>query len=485
MISVETVLKAVDSKRPYIGHNATLLDILDGNLTCYIVEDLKAQLSPQSFTQQMHRLAPINILPKFIDKLTNIYQTGVTREVIGGTPADAELLSWYADSMATNSRMHEANGFFNLTKASLVYPYVNKGIPKLRTIRNDRFALISTDPIEPNTPTHVIIFAGKEDGKEIFWVWSAEEFMVCDSDGHVRPDLMSNYGNIDGSNPVGRLPFVYVNASSSELYPPQDSDILRMIKLLPIMCSDLNLAAMFQCFSIVYGIDINDENIKFAPNAFWSLKSDMTSDKKPEIGTIKPQVDYDQVLGLIQAQLTMWLSSKGIRAGSVGQLTQDNLASGISKLIDEMDTFEARQRQVTVFQAVETELWDLILNGMHPYWSMTGAIDNNARFTPSAKVQATFAVQLPMQTRGQVVRDLRDEFASGFISRKRAMQKLNPDMAKADIDALIAEIDEERGYGASNRDSSGDTERPDQEPAAGDSGSGYRADSGSDAGGEG
>jgi len=210
------------------------------------------------------------------------------------------------------------------------------------------------------------------------------------------------------------------------------------------MCSDLNLAAMFQCFSILWTIDLNDTNLKFAPNAVWALKSDPTSDKKPEIGSIKPQVDYDQVLGLIQSQLTIWLSTKGIRAGSVGTLTTDNFASGISKLIDEMDTYEARQKQTGIYLKAEAELWDLTLNYMHPYWADSGQIDNPARWTPTATVATKFAVQLPAQSRGVAVRDLRDEYAAGFISRRGALAKLNPEMSDAELDALMVEIDAER-----------------------------------------
>lgn len=471
MINADSIVQLVDKRKSYLNHNAMLFDIFDGNLTKYIISDLKQQLSPQVFAQQMFRLCPINILPKIVDKLTNIYQTAVLREVVNGNDQDALLLQWYVASFNANKKMNEANEFFNLAKSALLYPFVSKGQPRLRVVKNDRFLVYSVDPVEPNKPTHVTLIGDKVDGHEIYWTWSATEFVITDSEGKTRRDIMAQYNNIDGVNPIGRLPFVYINESEQELYPPQDSDTVAMVKLLPVMCSDLNLAAMFQCFSIIYGIDVNDTNLQFAPNAFWSLKSDPTSDKKPEIGSIKPQVDYDQVLNLIQSQLTMWLSSKGIRAGSIGSLTAENAASGISKLIDEMDTFESRQKQTTVFEMYERELWDLTLNYMHPYWSQTGMIDNNAVFTPSAAVVTKFAVQLPTQTRGAVVRDLKEEFAAGFTSRRRAIAKLNPDMTEAQIDELEREIDAERTIteviddGEGDGTASGDSEGTNEETA--------------------
>lgn len=443
MLTPKDVIDLVQNKAPQLSHNHKLIDVFGGSLTPYIVQDLEAQLSPQSFEQQMHRLSPINLLPKIIDKLTNIYQTAVTRQAVDGSETDAELLSWYVDSYAANDYMNTSNELLNLCKTSLIYPYVSRGMPKLRVILNDRFVVYSNDPIDPNIPTHVIVLGDKVDGKDIFWTWSADAFQISDSDGRARPDLMKAFNN-DGSNPIGRLPFVYVNESKHALTPCPDSDLLRMIKLIPIMCSDLNMAAMFQCFSILWTIDLNDTNLKFAPNAVWALKSDPTSDKKPEIGSIKPQVDYDQVLGLIQSQLTIWLSTKGIRAGSVGTLTTDNFASGISKLIDEMDTYEARQKQTGIYLKAEAELWDLTMNYMHPYWADSGQIDNPARWTPTASVATKFTVQLPAQSRGVAVRDLRDEYAAGFISRRGALAKLNPEMSDAELDALMVEIDAER-----------------------------------------
>lgn len=440
-LTPKDVTDIVSAQAGYRKHNAELIDVFQGNLTKYVVDDLKCTLSPQAFEQQMHRLSPINILPKIVDKLTNIYSTSVSRQTV---PEGQEMLDWYVKEMNPNLILNSANEYYNLTKSSLVYPYVAKGKPKLRVIENDKFAVFSANPEEPQIPTHVILMAAKLDGVDIYWTWSDTQFMISDSEGRVRYDLMAAVDNPEGINSVGRLPFVYINASLNQLLPPADTDTMTMVKLLPILLSDLNLAAMFQCFSIIYGIDISDENIKFAPNAFWSLKSDMTSDKKPEIGTIKPQVDYDQVLNLIQAQLTMWLSSKGIRAGSIGQLTAENAASGISKLIDEMDTYEARQSQVETFVRAEAELWDLVLKYMHPYWFNRGLIDNPATFPMTAEVVTTFALQLPTQTRGAVVRDLRDERASGFISRRRAVKKLNPEMTETEIDLLIAEIDAER-----------------------------------------
>lgn len=446
MLNPKLVTHLVSSHAQYLKYNCELIDIYEGNLQPYVVKTLADQLSPQSFDQACHRLIPINVLPKIIDKLTNIYQTSVVREVLDGRESDKEVLAWYEEKMNVNAEFNCSNELFNLCKSALIHPYIHNGVPQMRIILNDKFVLYSDDPVQPNIPTHVILLYGKKNGKDLYWVYSKDEFYIQDSEEKIDYEEMAKY-QLDGTNPYGVLPFTYVNESKYRLMPKQDTDTYKIATVLPAMLTDLNLAAMFQCFSIFYGIDVDSENIKFAPNAMWFLKSDAVAQTEPKIGTLKPEVDYNEVLNLIQTELSMYLGTKGIRASSIGNLTPDNFSSGISKIIDEMDTYEARQKQVNFFTQGEKQFWDMLLNHMHPYWVSQGMIENKTLFTPTAKVVTKFAVQLPMQSRGVVVTDLKNEVAAGFISRKKAMMRLNPELTESDVEALITEIEEERNNG--------------------------------------
>jgi hypothetical protein len=445
MLDPKQVIDLVQSKRSYLAHNYMLIDIFENNLLPYIDCDMKKQFSLQMYEQAKIRTVPINILPKIIDKLTGIYNRPVLRAVIDGSPKDKELQAWYQYKLRMNVKMNSANEFFNLCKSTLIQPYIYQGVPYLRNILNDKFLVYSENEVDSTIPTYVIIISC-EYGKEYYTVYSDTEFMICNSDGQIEYQMMQELYNEEGINPLGIIPFVYINSSQYRLYPKTDEDIIKLTKIIPIMLTDLNVAAMFQAFSIMYGIDLDDENLKMSPNAFWRLKSDPTSDKKPELGMLKPQVDYAEVLNLIQSELMMWLGTKGIRASSVGSLTQENFSSGISKVIDEMDTYEARQKQIPFFESGEAQLWDLILKYMHPHWVKTGQIDNKALFDPNAFVQTVFAEQLPIKTRGEVVKEVREEFAAGFISRKNAIKKLNPGLGEDELQKYIEEIDEERGF---------------------------------------
>lgn len=436
----QDVPEIVRSRSAELQFNAEAIDIMDGNLSPYLDKLLQQQLSLQSYWQAKQRMSPINVLPKIIDKLTNIYQTSVIRTT--DKESDQKLVDYYVKQVDMNSQLNCANELFNLCGATLLQPYVYNMKPYLRPIPNDKFVVYSENHVQPNKPTHVILIYGPPE-KKIYWVFSAEEIYATDG-RDILIDLMRAKGMESTVNEIGRLPFTYVNSAKYKLCPTPDQDGLTICKLLPVMITDLNHAAMFQCFSILYMINATDQALQYAPNAVWQLNTNpATPDLKPEIGSIKPQVDYDQVLKLIESQLSMWLGTKGIRASTIGGLTQENFASGVSKIIDEMDTFESRQKQVNYFTNGEADMWDLIANYLHPYWVSTGQIENVGMFSPNAQVATTFAVQLPMQSRGQVVKDLQTEVAAGFISRQRAIAKLNPQMTEKEIAELITEIDEE------------------------------------------
>jgi hypothetical protein len=216
---------------------------------------------------------------------------------------------------------------------------------------------------------------------------------------------------------------------------------------------------MFQSFSIIYGINLDSKNLEYSPAVFWDFQT-KENERKPELGTIKPVVDIDQVIRLIVTQLSMWLNSRGIKPGSIGDLTVDNAASGISKMIDEMDTTEDRRRQVQTFQPAETELFNLILKNMMPVWSANGAIESNAVFTESAYVETTFGDQMPLVSRTTLIDEQQKEVAAGFTTRKRSIKRLNPIMSDEEIDALITEMDEERGIAAENNITNTEENKP-------------------------
>jgi hypothetical protein len=228
--------------------------------------------------------------------------------------------------------------------------------------------------------------------------------------------------------------------------PVVPNDLLQLSLLLPTLMTDLNFAAKFSVFRILYGIDVDDENLKMSPAVFWRFKSDK-GDKKPEIGSIKPEVDIDKVLNLAGTELALWLQSLGMRPGAVGKLSGDNFQSGISKIIDEADTLDHQNKQTELYRAFEPKFWDVALKHMHPAWIDSNELEKFAPrnlFNMNSSVVTVFTKKIPVHSRGALAKDYMVEIDGRLISRKEVMRRLNPELSESKIDELLAEIQEEQ-----------------------------------------
>ena len=441
--NVGEIHQFIQSNSNRLEHSHDLLCIYEGDLLRFIEEMFKEEMGPQSFKAVRPRIPPFNLLTKIVDKLSRIYQQGVQRTVIEGNDEDKALVDFYIEQFDMDSRWNQGNEFYNLDKYNLMQPFYdfNEGKPDLRAVPNDRFLPFSDNLMDPTKITHVILFMGRglkkrknatgrseETGQvDIIWVYSNEEWIIIDGDGDLRLDLMIAEGNPEGINPFGALPFTFINSSQNFLIPPIDSDTKRMTVLIPALFADVNYAVKFQSFSQIFAFNVDKANWTLAPNAVHFVDASPGTDKEAKVETVKPQVDISEVVNLAVTELGIWLNTKGIKPGSVGQISAENMASGVSKIVDEMDTADLRQKQATVYSRKEEQFWDLVLNKMHPVWVSLGLVENTHIFSASASVQVSFAPQSPLVDRQSLVDTANKEIQSGLKSIKTSREQLNPD----------------------------------------------------------
>lgn len=433
----------------HLSHNHVLFEVYEGDLLKYVKQDVEKQITGQSAELAVMRISPINILKMVIDKLSRIYNDKTQREFMG-TDLDKEILSYYDQCMRTQVVMQLANEYFNLFKNASVEPFLDDETlkPKLRVMPSDRYFTYSNNIKDPAKVTHFVKIIGKRtlaNGREslIMFAYTKDEFLIFDDKGNPVPELMQQVetGMI---NTYGVIPMAYTVRTNDGVMPKPDTDTLTMTRLIPVIITDINFAVMFQSFSIFYGIDVDEENLKMNPNAFWRLKSDPNGGGKPSVGIIKPEVDSDKVMNLIQSQMAMWLQSRNIRPGATGQLTAENFASGISKMVDEMDTSAERTKQVPFFEKLENDLWALVINNHNRVWSKQRGFEYPQELSSEAAVKVTFSEQKPEVSYTQILDDVIKELKAGLTSRKKALARLNPDLDDEELDEYIKEIDEER-----------------------------------------
>lgn len=442
---VPTILAYVKNNKKYLAHNAELLTMFNGQLKPFVDKILQKTLSDNYYQKIKDRSIPINVLKRVADKTSKTYLDNPMRETEKKYKED---IDFYAQHFYLNQQMAKADEYSFLFKGYALEPYLHLGVPKLRVLPYDRFIPYSADLDDPTYVTHFIKLMGKigiKNGartmqKELFYIYTTDEFIAITDDGHQYSPAMEEN---EGVNPYGVIPFYYGNRGNDELLPTQDTDISEITKLIPVFLTDLSGAIMFQCFSVIYGIDVVAENLTMSPNAFWGLKSDPVSGKEPKIGTIKPETDIDKVINFIMTTFTFWLETRGIKVGNVGSIDAQGAASGIAKIIDEMDTTELVKKSMACFKKDEHAFFQM-LKPLNNYWVQNNML-SGVEYRPNLWLKdftttTIFDEPEPMTDRKTQVETVQLEVNAGFLDKRSAMMELYPDLSADQIDARMALI---------------------------------------------
>ena len=435
--------------------SAKLLEIYEGALQKHVEDSLKIELTSSAFKRSKERIAPINILPKIISKISAVYSQGCIRES-NGNAVDDDNLSYYETNLALDSIMGQAEEYLSLFKNCCIEPFIDNGKPYIRVLPPTQFSVYSDNKVNPLAPTIFIKFIGKvesmtqrttTDGVSnlqasnvindvaAYHLYSDTEFLAVDGEGHIRTDLMGK--NLEGVNYFGRIPFIYISKSTNFLIPLPNSDMFQMSLLIPKLLTDLNYATMFSSFSQLYMIDIEADELSKNPDSMWILKSEEGESKSPEVGSIKSEVDIEKVLMLIKETLALWFDSLGMKSSGIGNITAKGAESGIAKAIDNSDIDEVRNKQKPIMKKAELELWDL-LKIQHEVWG--SEMKDLKPFSNTFNPTIVYNDPEPTIDYKTKIEGAKLKLEAGLTSFKRAVQEANPDLNAEEVDLLLEEI---------------------------------------------
>jgi hypothetical protein len=434
------IIDYIKAHREFLKTNHQALDIYEGNLLPYVDSILQSSLSANYYNSIKDRVMPINILQRYVDKVSTTYSKPPVRH--SDDPRTADFVSFYESALSVNQSGHMADVYSNLFKMFAWEPYIDKnGKPALRELPGDSFLVMSDSMVNPEEETIFIKFMGKQTNDEesmLFFVYTNEEFDAFYMNGMEASQFLVDNG---GVNVIGTIPFVYGKRQKNRLLPVLDTDMLSIAKAIPVMIADGAGAQMYQSFSIIYGIDISAENLKMSPNALWSIKSDRESDKNPQLGVLQPSADTDKIMQFITTNFALWLETKGVRVGSVGSADAGNLSSGISKIIDEMDVWELKKKSQAWFKKDEEELWNDKLPKIHNYWIKSGQVIPSMVppiMPDELDVDVNFEAPKPMISRGEEIAQIKAELELGTMTMKQAVKQLHPTLEDYEIEEVIA-----------------------------------------------
>ena len=423
------IIEYVKNHADFLNTNSEALNIYEGNLLPYVDHILRTSLSTNYYNSIKDRILPINILQRFIDKVSTTYAKEPKRS--SDDARAQEFVDFYKEALDIDQSGYIADAYSNLFKGFAWEPYIDKnGKPALRELPFNSFMVMSDSMVNPEEETIFIKLMGKKtesDDSMLLHVYTDQEFDAFYLNGSEASEYLIDN---QGVNVIGTIPFVYGKRQKNRLLPVLDSDMLKIAKAIPVMLSDGAGAQMYQSFTQIYGIDLSFENAKIGPNVIWSLKSDRESDKTPQVGTIKPEADTQKVIEFVMTIFTLWLETKGVRVGSMGQLNGTNMASGVAKMIDEMDVYEIIKKQQEWFEKDEEELWNIKLPKIHNYWIKSGMV--NPSMVPGLvadvlDIEVEFEEPKPMKARIDEINEIKEEIELGTMTMEQAIKILHPE----------------------------------------------------------
>lgn len=458
---IPDILVQFERYRDQLQFELELYKMHEGQIKTKVEESLaREMLSQSAYNRAIQRIPSINIPKKVTDKLSKVYAQAPIRFAA----KNLDLIEEFADHLHLNAKMGHSNKMSNLNKRCAIEPYVEDSKQKIRILNAHQFFVFSDSPTSPNTPTVFCKLLGREEkriqrvsdenGKrittedeivlvDIIALYSDTEILVIDSGGTVREDKMQQM-KLPSKNPFGLIPFVYVNTSESELIPFPNQTAYDMAILIPKLLTDLNYSAQFLSHSVIWTRNTDLTGAEINPDALVDLGDDDPNGAKPEMGTIEPKTDIDGVLKLTVFELSSYMSTEGLKAGSIGQVEASSAASGISKVIDESDATEARKSQQELFRMVEPEFWHKF-SVMQNIWSRSGVVEKKETFSPDfiKTFSIKFAEIKPLESEKEKYEKMKVARELKLITKKQALKEIYPNLPNEQLDKRLAELEEE------------------------------------------
>lgn len=404
-MDTKDIAEFIKSHQAYLKTAEDLYRIYNQEMMPFLAEALNASLSPSGAREALSRACPVNLFPKVVNKVSGVYDEQPQRD-------DTELAAF----LDLDNVMSLANRYLNIHRIVAVEPVWADGnkVSFLRVLPANKFLVMDDGTTDANIVAFIKVLTPKT-----FMVYTKEQYITMDLEGsvtQVEPNLH------------GIIPVTIIKRDVTTAMPTEDLDTKSMCMLMPLLLSDLNYAMKFQCFSIIYSVDVDTSEMVIAPNAVWPLRSVDTGvdeKKNPMVGTITPTVDAEKLLNVLFTQYRLWLESRSIK---VATLSGGDSLSGIAKAIDQADTVKDIKYQRGLFTKAEADLSEII--------TQVGGYQ--------VSLKPVFPKQVILQeTPKEVVERVVLEMDNGLTTREQGIRTVHPDYTEDEVQAtMVSEVND-------------------------------------------
>jgi hypothetical protein len=307
--------------------------------------------------------APLNIIVKVLNKLTQIYTFTISR--IAKNASDQPLIDFLVKHLEIDGFMGVANNLVNGMRCSLVQLYQKEDYTLgMRIIPASRFYVYSTSLVDPTKPNVYVLFMGNTKSinnpkkkTSLFFFYTDTEFYAVDGEGKIRNEHMP-----DGPvNKLGFAPFEYINKDVFDLHPEPNYDFLQLCLQPSVVYTDAIVANYYQSFPvrILTGADLESSHIDMNPHSIVTLVADRSSPNQPTLTEMASTLDTSKSTGLADRIIELIYSIYDIESsGSDGGTASSE--SGIALSIKSSSLVENRKNQIEIFRPRENSLWKKI-----------------------------------------------------------------------------------------------------------------------------
>lgn len=450
-----------------------------GDLRQYVIQKLKA-LFPKNYVKM--RVSDISISKKVIDKVAKAYSMAPIRTVEASEPVKQELESVYKDGKF-NTAYRDFDSVFNLHRYGLFWVDYNLEKQQFRpialhpyefdTIRDQKTGDVicvilnypdneitkwnnysQVDPYGNNYTIsdgiNQIISENQADSgaeSKVFALWTNEQHVIVvlkKKEIKTASNTEYNYaityvplpGNADMINPLGELPFVYLQKGSSIDYPTMNQITAQTINF-NILYSDLLTAATMQGFGqavISYpdNAEIKEVEIGYM-NAVKLPQSTEPDAPKTEFKFENPSPNLEGQKDVYLTYIKQVLAEHGVTASQAISGDVEQFASGLDRLIANSDVHWIIQENQELYQNLEQDVFNKI-----KAWNRL--LGNNI-FEPVDSINVYYPKPTVQISDTEKLQNIEKLITLRLKTRAQGLMMIDPNLTKEQAEAEIAAID--------------------------------------------
>lgn len=467
-------------------------EIYNDRMESYVYEILRRDLSGETL-QNMRVLSSVNLCKRIINEQSSIYNKRPKRQLIDSDDKTDELISNVYKAGRFNTGLKQANIGFNLQDQSAIQILPKDGKIKMKVLQPHHFDVIPSD-LDPTKAEVYILsqfdkdvlfnqvdnsnnvspqvsqieyinkdqinqnIADSEDwkAKRGVYVWWSNNFhfstnakgevldprSLAPISGEVPPELFIN--------PIGKVPFVDVKEDTQDEYWQRFGNATVDFTLqMAIILSDVSEVNRLQGFAQpIISATEPPVNMKIGPNTCLFLKKSKNADPaaQPTFEFASPNPDLNGSIEMVRTFLSMFLTSKGLDPGVItADGTSTRYASGIDRLLSNIEKFEASQDDFELFQWVEKEVFKLVKAWLEALSGVTegGLMDELSGIVPDGvNMDVNFIEPGTQVSQDEKEKSVINRLDNGLMSRVEAIMELR-DLDENEARDVLVDIDED------------------------------------------